>query len=202
MQLDNKIQELISNKDSTYLTLLNSLDSELQLKGKINCYNMTVIDILFYLLEQDFTQYNINLDLYKKLHHLLNTVNIFYLYNGTTQTTTTIPVLTVTPLLLEFDDTVVNAESTTKQITISGTNVEDIVTITSDSVFEISLRPFTDFSTKKILIPVNSIIATIILYVKFLPIAIADYDKNVTFNTLHMTDIDVQCTGAGIAATP
>jgi hypothetical protein len=197
MLLTTKIQNLITNKNTYYESRLTSFVKELTTKGMVNAHNFIVIDILYYLLEQGFTQNYINLELYKKLNQLINVTEFIELTNETVVSTTTTPTLTVTPITLTFGSIEVGEESVSQLVSISGLNLTDIIVVTFPAVFQVSFNPTLFYANSKILIPKESIVNTTTLYVKFVPLAASSYSSNITIVSTGATSKTIACTGTG-----
>jgi len=87
MLIDTKINALLATENLLLDDYLTTFIRELTLKGNVDSRTLITIDILFYSLNQNFPFPVLNLELYKKLIHLINTVTEY----TSTSFTTPIP---------------------------------------------------------------------------------------------------------------
>jgi hypothetical protein len=78
MLLDYKINYILSKESEIYTKINPRLDKDLRVRGKADLSHVTMIEILIYLLSTSFLTYNIKLELYKKLVHLLRQFGLIF----------------------------------------------------------------------------------------------------------------------------
>ena len=200
MLLVNKIQELIDGKVSIYDIDLTSIINELSNKGTVDSTVMLQIELLFHTLEQKFPLDYLNLELYKKLQHLIESTRDYILNNVITETPTpevvVIPAIVVIPDILTFTPIRVNEISAVQAITVQLINLTAPLVITGDSAFEISLSPTIRFSTSLYLLPNETKpTETYTIYVRFKPTTLGSFDKNIIFSSSEVISYSVNVLG-------
>ena len=120
------------------------------------------------------------------------------------QTSTTSPVVNVTPLTLTgFTYIEGEGPSTVQSFTISGINLTSNITVTPNTYYEISQTSGSGFSQSPIILePVNGIIEETSIFVRLKAgLSVGDYNQNITISCSDVDDIQVACSGT-VTAQP
>ena len=78
MLLDYKINYILSKESEIYTKINPRLDKDLMVRGEADLTHLTRVELLMYLLSTSFLTYNIKLELYKKLVHLLRYFGLIF----------------------------------------------------------------------------------------------------------------------------
>ena len=120
------------------------------------------------------------------------------------QTSTTSPVVTVTPLTLTgFTYVEGEGPSAAQSFTISGINLSGDITVTPDTNYEISQTSGSGFTQNSItLTPIGGNVEDIIIYVRLKAgLSVGDYNENITITCPDVDVIQVVCNGT-VTAQP
>ncbi len=123
---------------------------------------------------------------------------------GTTTSAST-PALSVLgdPLTLAFGFVVAGHTSAVQSITVSGTNLTDVLSVTSPAPFAISTTADAGFDSSVTLVPLDGVVNPTNVYVRMVPPAVAAYATNITLSSPGANRIEVAVTGTGtLAAEP
>lgn len=197
MLLTTKIEELVTLKPILYEDRLDVFNKVLKSTGLVKTRNFMMIDILYYLLEQEFTQEYINRELYKRLNHLLNITETIDISNNPTTVVSSVPALTVSISSKAFGSIEVGEESATTEVTLTGSDLTEPITVVSITAFKVSLYPVSNFSNGCVLFPKEGVVNTT-LFIKFVPISATSYSSNIEIYSTEITTKLIACTGTGI----
>lgn len=195
MLIDDKITAILAGENTDFNNYLDKFQEELELNGLVTTRNLIITDILYYLLNQDFSHTNINLELYKKLNHLKE---LFDTHSLTTivpsTTTTTTPTITVnSPTTLSFG-TMQVGETKTLYTTFSASSLTTMLQIIAPTSCTISLDPTDNFTGSIGILPINGNIGTTTLYVKYTPTSQETYTGSVSLESTGATSKTISCT--------
>lgn len=199
MLLEDKIATLLSVKSTKLSDRYDFMISTLGIAGKFPTKNVMLINILFYLLEQQFEHDYLNRELYKKLLHFINITEITYFNSDPAH-----PVSPVTPAILPIPDAldfgnVDVGDEKVMSFNLTSSNIEDVVTVEITGPYTFCLNTEDTYQTNMTLLPEfiqkNS---TLPFYVKFSPTVTGTNVGGVTFFTSTLSD-QVSLTGEGIA---
>lgn len=205
MLLEDKINLLLSEEPSYIDKSSDIITTEVQTKGKIQEEVLVMNDILYYLLDLKFTYKNINLELYKYLKHLLDTIEILTL----TSSYVPVPETIVTTITTNVGDTPLDfgtvrvGNYNVLNFTFEASAAFDKVLISTNPEYLISNDPIIGFTTDLQFYPtpLEGVIATKTVYVKYVP-SNEGTDINVlTISVEGAADTIVNLTGTGVVST-
>jgi hypothetical protein len=107
--------------------------------------------------------------------------------------------ITSTDSLPDFGLVPVGEESEPQSFTISGSNLVDMVMLSSNGVFRIACHPDSVFGTEIYLYPTNYMLEDTPIYVKFIPSETGPYQDLIVPLTVGGSSCDVSLSGTGVS---
>ncbi len=105
--------------------------------------------------------------------------------------------ISVFPVMLAFSATIVGGYSTAQSFTVSGSNLNGDIIITAPAGFIVNLDGSSTDASPITLPNVGGTVASTIIYVKFHPAAILDYNTSITVTSSGASSSSVNVTGSG-----
>jgi hypothetical protein len=203
MLLDDKIEEILSSQTDIEEVCTNLFTTQTEIQGLVNTKNYVLIDILFYLLNSEFSHDNINLGLYRCLNHLVTLVTSASISSTSTYSVEVPPgVLTLSESSIDFGEVKVG-DTVTESFTMSATGLTNSIYLTAPTKFTLSIDEFTGFTQSLLFIPnwVTTSIPDTIIYIKYTPTEAADDDNTLEFVCTDLSDESIDLLATGIVST-
>lgn len=197
MLLNDKITELLNRESSIFEANIDDFITYLKFSGIARTKVLIQIDILFHLLNQQFSYNYINRELYKKLNHILEVTTALNKTNYPEEISTpSTPTITTSVPSLAFGNVTIG-QSSTLSFTVTGTDLTTLMHLTTPAKIEVSLDSVNFFKSVLGIVPLtDSIVNTI--YVKYTPTTAVADSGDIVIGSTGATNALVSYTGTGV----
>jgi len=205
MLLDDKITALLLNEYATKSKLNSIFIKEIESKGIVSTLNYNIIDILYYLLNQDFPHDNINFQLYIRIEQLLN------LYTTSVEATEVDYIETVVDdvienvvinlpsLELDFGSVVIGDEKILS-FTFEASRIFNSIVLSTSQEFLLSTDMSLPFTDSLLFLPKwdTGEVTTTTVYVKYYPLNTGSDNVDLIVEVENVGQKEIVLTGTGI----